>query len=110
MKNRLQYLLVLLSVGLGLVFVGTGCCSFNGRRECPVAEQATLPVDQAFTIALKTFQRETHADLEKQVITIKRNNKSKHWMFSFDVQPSGPGSEYTVFVFDDGTTKVLPGM
>ena len=108
MKSRLQHLLVLLSVGL--VFVGTGCCSFNGRSECPVTEQMTLPVDQAFTIALKTFQRETHADLEKQVITIKRNIKSKHWMVSFDVQPSGPGSEYTVFVFDDGTTKVLPGM
>jgi hypothetical protein len=107
-KNRLQYLLVLLNAGL--VFVGTGCCSFNGHSESSVVKRAILPLDQAFTIALKTYRRETHVDLEKQVVTIKRNTKSKHWMFSFDKQPSGPGSEYTVFVFDDGTTKVLPGM
>jgi hypothetical protein len=108
MTNRLQYLLALLSVGL--VFIGTGCCLFNGHGECPEAKRVTLPLDQAFAVALKTFQRETHADLEKQVITIKRNIESKRWTFSFDKQPSGPGSEYTVFVFDDGTTKVLPGM
>lgn len=107
MTIRLRIFIALLIVGL--FFVGTGC-SFNGRSECHEAKPKALALDQAFVVALNTFQRETHADLEIQVITINRNVESKCWTFSFDAQPSGPGSEYSVFVFDDGTAKVLPGM
>jgi hypothetical protein len=107
MKSRLRYFIALLIAGL--FFVGTGC-SFNGRSECHPEKPTALTLDQSFAIALKTFQRDTQAVLEIQVIMIKRNMESRCWTFSFDAQPSGPGSEYNVFVFDDGTTKVLPGM
>ena len=108
MKNRRLQFFVLLCIGL--VLVVTSCCSLNVRDECPTAGSTSLTLEQAFVIALKKFQSDAHADLEKQIITITRNIQSKHWTFSFDVEAAGPGTEYSVFVFDDGTAKVLPGM
>ena len=108
--HRSLYSVLFLAIFL-IVSISLGICkqSDKQRHDKPNnTVKKNIAVYDGLKMALNILNTKGLGDKDYR-LTIIRDKKGNMWEYWFVFLPEKPGSDVTIFVFDTGETKYLPG-
>jgi hypothetical protein len=88
-------------ISMILLMLTCGCASIPWR-ESPSNGEARLA--QAIQVLKTHGQYPLKGEYD---LTVRRSDESKMWMFCFWPNPSGPGGDLNVWIYDDGRIEYV---